>query len=427
MTRRKIPYLKNSFKTSLAAVKEWKLFDDAQGCTLLDTHGLSLTMAKNPPPLFTETSAAKPPYKSAPTAAGKAAPKKEEEPPLLVAAWREMQGWGSKKSADGTPQVEPFDLYDLPIGMHADGFPVSEAFAKRWLNGRAYTAYVKDPKTGEMVEGRYDKDMIDTDTVKLNWLMGYERIKAKYDDLLSRVDNTKAVGEMRKKFAAFIATNPSFRGPLDTLQFCNGDLQDMHTAFQFQLAHVDTLDGLIEAKWSHLGDYLKNFGMSDVTASLASFYFYATVAKANLKQETYSKYNTLTGTQYCRRTQVEVTHIYAYVKDSYSFNDVGPSSQYLGHWNKTGVVIVPSAAAVSLSASSQKQVALEAGNETTPPFPVDLLGKLFGKDIYYPVRNRDFLNWRDKKGRGGDFLVFSNRELIKLKSPITLDMGEVCN
>ena len=91
------------------------------------------------------------------------------------------------------------------------------------------------------------------------------------------------------------------------------------------------------------------------------------------------------------------------------------------------MVILPSAATVSLSASNQKHMKLEAGNETTPPFPVDLLGKLLGKDIYYPLRNRDFLKWREKKGRGGDFLVFSNRDLIKLRNPISLDMGEVCN
>lgn len=366
----------------------------------------------------------KPPDK--PVAATKNLAQKNEQP-LLVAAWREMQGWGSKGNTDGTQNVEPFDLYDLPVGMHADGLAVSEAFVKRWLNGRAFTAYIKDPNTGVLVEGRYDKDMIDSDTVKLSWLLGYERIKAKYDDLIVRVDNSKAIDELRKRFEGFIANNPTFRGPLDTLQHCHNDLQDLHAAFQFQLSHVDTLDGLVEAKWSHLGQYLKNFGMSDVTASLGSFYFYAAVAKANIRQETYNKYNTSTGTQQCRRARVEVTHIYAYAKDSYSFNDIGPSSQYLGHWNRTGMVILPSAATVSLSASNQKHMKLEAGNETTPPFPVDLLGKLLGKDIYYPLRNRDFLKWREKKGRGGDFLVSSNRDLIKLRNPISLDMGEVCN
>lgn len=429
MTRHKVPYLKNSFKASFAAVKEWKLFDDAQGCTLLDTHGLGLTMDKSPPPLVTETTAAKPPYKPAPAAAasaGKAAPKKEQ-PPLLVAAWREMQGWGSKKDDDGTPKVEPFDLYDLPIGMHADGFPVSEAFAKRWLNGRAYTAYVKDPKTGEMVEGRYDKDMIDTDTVKLNWLLGYERIKAKYDDLLSRVDNTKAVDALWNKLKHFADREPGFSGVLDTLQHSGNDLQDWHAAFQFQRADIEMADGLKPATLGNLGAFLQNFLMSDVSASLGRFSFYATAARVKFVVRTYNKYNTPNGTQHCRRTQAEVTHVSLYAKDSYSFNDESAASQYLGHWNKTGVVMVPSAAAAHFASASNKHVKVEAGNETTPPFPVDLIGKLLGKDIYYPVRNRDFVQWRALKKRGGDFLIFSDRKLVKLDKPILLDLGEVCS
>lgn len=50
MTRPKLPYLKNSFKTNLAITKEWRLFDNAQGCTPLDTYGLGLSMTKSPPP-----------------------------------------------------------------------------------------------------------------------------------------------------------------------------------------------------------------------------------------------------------------------------------------------------------------------------------------------------------------------------------------
>ena len=37
-----------------------------------------------------------------------------------------------------------------------------------------------------------------------------------------------------------------------------------------------------------------------------------------------------------------VTHVYAYAKDNYSFNDDDGPSQYLGHWNKQGVIFVPS-------------------------------------------------------------------------------------
>ncbi len=42
------------------------------------------------------------------------------------------------------------------------------------------------------------------------------------------------------------------------------------------------------------------------------------------------------------------------------------------------------------------------------------------------VRNRDFRNWRDLKKRGGDFVIFSNCEKVKLTTPIVIDLGEVC-
>lgn len=73
--------------------------------------------------------------------------------------------------------------------------------------------------------------------------------------------------------------------------------------------------------------------------------------------------------------------MYIYAKDSYSFTDAGNTSQYLGHWNKTGVVIMPNAAAGSMAAknildASKWDLDLEFGNTTYPPFPVDLAGTL---------------------------------------------------
>ncbi len=42
------------------------------------------------------------------------------------------------------------------------------------------------------------------------------------------------------------------------------------------------------------------------------------------------------------------------------------------------------------------------------------------------MRNRDFRSWRDLKKRGGDFVIFSNSEKVKLPTPIIIDLGEVC-
>lgn len=428
----KIPYIKNSFKGKFAAVKEWRLFDGEHGCVPVRIADTCMRTDKSPPPLASakhidaETSSGPIAVPPATTPAPPVPKPVKEDPLVSLLAWaitpadpRERKGVDKAVNCDGVQ--EPFDLFELPIGMHAEGLRVSEAFAKRWFAGRAYTAYAEDPHTGKMAEGRYDADMIDSDTVTLSWLFGFGRIKNRYDDLLSAATNTHAVKALANQLVKFMQRTPQFTGPLDTMQHCAGDLQDLHERFQFQFAHVGIAEGI--------GSSL---GLNDVSASLGNFAFYATVARAHVKQDVYNRYGPL-GTQHCSRAKVEVTHIYVYAKDSYSFFDVGSASQYLGHWNKTGVVIMPPAAIASLATKrltdtlgKEGDLGVELGNQSYPPFPVDLVGKLLGRDVYYPVRNRDFREWRTKKGRGGDFLIFSDRKLIKLETPIAVELGEVC-
>ena len=58
--------------------------------------------------------------------------------------------------------------------------------------------------------------------------------------------------------------------------------------------------------------------------------------------------------------------------------------------------------------------------------PVDAKSSLRAADVFFPVRNRDFQRWRKLKGRGGDFVIYSDFDRIELSKPITLDLGEVC-
>jgi hypothetical protein len=127
-------------------------------------------------------------------------------------------------------------------------------------------------------------------------------------------------------------------------------------------------------------------------------------------------------------------HIYVYARDSYSFNDLENYSQYLGHWNRTGVIVAYDAGAADvLNKISNKKIEFEPGNEPKeflPPLPnhldkpVDIKSNFKRKEVFYPVRNRDFQRWRELKGRGGDFVIFSNLERIELAKPIMLDLGE---
>jgi hypothetical protein len=38
----------------------------------------------------------------------------------------------------------------------------------------------------------------------------------------------------------------------------------------------------------------------------------------------------------------------------------------------------------------------------------------------YPISNKDFRNWREKHGQGGDFLIYSKPVEYKLKKEIQI-------
>ena len=80
-----------------------------------------------------------------------------------------------------------------------------------------------------------------------------------------------------------------------------------------------------------------SFINTDLGGSLGNFSLYAAVARAKVHRADF------------QRSTVTVTHVYVYAKDNYSFTgEPGKPSQYLGHWNKTGVVYVPLPSAVQL-------------------------------------------------------------------------------
>lgn len=65
---------------------------------------------------------------------------------------------------------------------------------------------------------------------------------------------------------------------------------------------------------------------------------YAAIGRVEVTSERYYKYEKKPH-EYCLDAVAKLTHIFIYLKDSYSFNDPDPStSQYLGHWNKTDMV-----------------------------------------------------------------------------------------
>ncbi|MGN5354419.1 DUF6402 family protein [Ralstonia sp. L16] len=45
------------------------------------------------------------------------------------------------------------------------------------------------------------------------------------------------------------------------------------------------------------------------------------------------------------------------------------------------------------------------------------------KNVYYPIRNKDYRNWQLKHGQGGDFIIYSDRRSIPLAGPMVIEFN----
>jgi hypothetical protein len=434
----RLPYFSLDLASFHALRKTWQLIDKAKGCKPLNNPQAAILMERKPPPLPGEKAAqarklekVKPEPQPAPESAGTspATKKATSPPPVSGGATNEKAAQPFKVSNDQAKTKQaveecktppPFDMLDLPDAMEKMGFAVAAKLARRWFNSRKH-----EIPTGIAYD--YPADMIDTEIVSLDFVLKYPKVRAKYERLISSgVYDDRAIKVIREKVGRvlankFIENGIAYSGGFDAFTHSGRDIQKLHNDFQFQrevVSNFDTLD------WS--------FGLTDLTASLANFNICAAVAEARIYTEKYFNYPKGAAAVYCCQSHVEVTHIYVYVRDSYSFADKPgkKASQYLGHWNRNGLILVPDAVVSDFAANYGKDVQWGNGPYTEDGFdkPVDILKGMFGEmrkqDVYYPVRNSDYQKWREKFSQGGDFAIYTKPIKVKLPKPIKMTLEE---
>lgn len=422
-TPNRIPYFKPE-KAVFSGRTEWKKdlckpLNNPQARVLMDRAPDGWT----PPPT--------PPNVEEPKADKKAEKKAERQPPDPPKPAVPAKSKGSEDDDDcRTPPR--FDMLDLPGAMEKMGFHVAAKLSRRWFNGRRNII--------GNAAARYPDDMVDTKTVSLDFTLRHGGAEAKLRALVNREiysDNAiKALKANVHRFVSkqFMDQSVAFSGEINSWRLSNGDIQTLHKDYQFQRIRVTDLETLDE-----------NAGATDLTASLGNFFYMAAVANAKIYSEKYYDY-TGPSPRYCCRSRVEVTQIYVYARDSYSFADKpgGTASQYLGHWNRYGMIVVPAAAVADIlnNGVGERGGSLQWGNRPdTPPMPyiydngfkkpVDIINGLFKQslrkqDVYYPIYNSDYNAWRERYGRGGDFVIYSDIKKIVLPKPIQFALGEVC-
>lgn len=435
----KLAYLKYEAGNNLS--QKWRLFEETQGCQTIALPELCLSMDKRPPePVAHDQSAT-----HAPTAAAKpapVAPPSEAKPykapdviyRLLGVHDDQLRATDQTRhkqdKAQKRPRPPPFELLDMPIAMEAEGFKIAARFAKRWLEQKAYRPERVINEIDETKALYFDKEHIDTQSIQLQQLLRFPAIAARHQELLKSLQTPKALERIRKIIKLnHLTPNPHWTGHFDTLESLGKDPQTLHRNFQFQFAPVGISDTLLPLESKAWFRYANNLGMSDVSAALGNFGLYAAIGKGQIEQ--YETRGTI-----CvplKTPRVVIHDILVYARDTYSFDDPGASSQYLGHWNKTGLVVLPEAALGSWTMKKWDDVRqektnlsnfqLEPGQQTLPPWPIDIGGSLTEQQVFHPIRNRDFEAWRQKTGLGADFLIFSDIQRVTLPSPIVLSLS----
>lgn len=394
----KIPYYKVN-----RILWRWKRYGAENGCCPVPD--LDISMNKAPPPLLTHPApkpSPKPPVKSLThvdrvnntfdgllsAAEGISRFKKWLDAPEPPKPPKPAPVKEEKRQA-----VPPFDIQEISGAMRKEFMPMSATLMEKWFAGELnYSPTQQDEVNGINQNGQpYPPSMIDKTTIKLDWVLKHARAKAAYESLQTyeRLTTPRAIEALGHALTPLRASY----GKVDAWELSGQDIPTLHKKFQFQLAGVEStfgqkLDQLITRGKNNAGV------PDDLTGSLGSFNFYAAVGYATFNREA---------------TRATITSIILYVKDNYTFTDkAGEISQYLGHWSRDGVIIVPTTGAAGLAGIPW------------PDYPVAVGDIRVRGNVYYPVRNSSFRRWQRIHGRGGDFIVYSDYRFVTLPQPIEI-------
>ncbi|HGO6128888.1 TPA: DUF6402 family protein [Burkholderia cepacia] len=408
---RKVPYYQME-PGLLYSGKHWKCYSGVVGCVPIDTQQkISFArLAPNVPP-----PPPAPPKASAPAAPNKAPVPAPAKPPAKPQPSDKLQ---DAEQADKLPE---FDLQDIPKAMDKMGWPIAAKLAREWFASPSH-AYNDDLNSAQP---------FDDTTVTIEWVLKFRGASERFNQLVRQAIYTPNAARAARKVLAPVIDKSFSAGQLnaagiviETAPFLKDPLQfHIGWGFQYQpVSSIDTLDGA---------------SMTDLTGALANFNFYAAIGKATVTGERYYKYEGKDKI-FCLEPVAQITHVYVYVKDSYSFNDDSSSkSQYLGHWNKNGMVLSYVATVNDFFKSSNLNVGnstieewryLPEGEEVNKPIDkrTSFFRKFLAKDVYWPVHNKTYRDWRSAHNRGGDFMVYTKPKLIKLDKPIILKIDTIC-
>jgi hypothetical protein len=331
--------------------------------------------------------------------------------------------------AEDHDKIPEFDLQDVPGAMEKMGWPMAAKVARKWFAGPSHI-YNDKPDS---------EQPLDDTTITLNWVLKYGKVKDRLSELLYEdIYSEKALPIIKRKieqhvtkiFTGTKSANPNLSFETAIVK---SDMRQFHMDWQIQrkkISTFDTFDGVT---------------LTDLSATLGNFLLYAAIGRVEIASERFFKYEKKPA-EYCIDSVAKLTHVYIYLKDNYSFNDTDSSnSQYLGHWNKNGMIASYVLAANDLLGQIKPELKMKLKGDKIEEEginwdylsvrrevgkPIDtrrgFFGRLLKKDVYWPVFNKTYGEWREKHKRGEDFMIYSKPQLYKLKTPVVIKLETIC-
>ena len=284
----------------------------------------------------------------------------------------ESQTYAPRNTPPKKVVLEPLALSRLPGAMRSMGWHTSAALMQRWFDSPAWEmpeewkATNKQPDPMSLAVAQCD-DRI----VRMEWAMKFQRCRDAIKDIESKLTTPKAIKLLKQRLKAA----GGHRKPSLELGFYGMSAIQMDTICQLNVSGLgDT--------WDTLDD------------------MYGALGKATLKVGVVGKlFNIPNSTTGNLEYFFQVEYLGLYIRDHYDFN--GP--QYLGSWTENRVL---------------------TKNETfLLGYPSGLIAVLASRGPFATVWNGDFRAFRDKTGRGGDFVIYS--DIFWKRHDLIIEIGEI--
>ncbi|WP_143531327.1 DUF6402 family protein [Rodentibacter rarus] len=350
-------------------------------------------------------------------------------------------------------QIERFKLRDIEQVMRNQGWEMGAKTQHLWFTGKAYQLpeEAKNASEDGSIIDKVLSNAIEANFVDWDWLLSFNIVREKLEQLLMtkkafmvkniynpnyliycydfhdacynvpyNIYTSSAKNALINKFKSDKDSNNNrfgykfgkeiLLGYKNSKYIFSQEMENIHFYHRYwQFQYIPIGDGGFEkpVTESSIEDWFATFG--SFTLNVAPYEIDITEIEKNVYK-------------------VDILKVAIYARDTFDFN----GNQYLGFWNKNGVVLpmmenFRQAAYLGMNAmlSKAKEFKLEMNNEVDYAIQKPLLknGDSINKDLYFPVNNSDYRRWRENSkkndpagiGFGRDMILFSKINIQKVE------------